>query len=277
MLIKPPELSLIRKGWLPNMRMLVSVDPGMVGIDMDLDRADLQVVVWEADDDDLRLALRSGIDMHLFNAAAIFNIRGIPTDEMVATHPNYEDHKKRYNAQRNKAKIGVHATNYGAYDKTVAEQLGITRHEASNFRERWFTAHPGIKKWHLRTARQLAENRTVTNKFGYRRVYFDRPDLLLTQALAWVPQSTVAIVIDHAMDNIVTHLSERVEILLQVHDSLYMQTAANTLDEILPLIERASLIEIPYDTPLTIPVGFEVTKTNWGECKKYKSQQTPTS
>jgi DNA polymerase I len=257
------------------MRMLVDVDSGMTGIDMDLDRADLQVVVWEADDDDLRLALNSGVDMHLFNAVSIFNIKSVPVDEMVATHPNYEEHKIRYTPERNKAKIGVHGTNYGAHDKTLAEQLGITRHEAALFRAKWFGAHPGIKKYHIRTATQLAQTKTVTNKFGYRRVYFDRPDMILTQALAWVPQSTVAIIIDHAMNNIIAALSAKVEVLFQVHDSLYMQVPTPSLHSLIPHIEQQSLITIPYDTPLTIPVGFEVTTTNWGDCKKYKAPAKP--
>src|SRR6185369_14495873 len=117
MLIKPPELKLIKRGFLPNMRSLILPDIGYTGIDMDLDRADLQVVVWEADDEELRLALRTGVDMHLFNAASIFNLSMIPVDEMKENHPNYPDWKKRFTPQRNKAKIGVHATNYGAYDK----------------------------------------------------------------------------------------------------------------------------------------------------------------
>ena len=267
--IEAPKLKLIEKGKLPNMRYMVMPDKGKIGIDMDLDRADLQVVVWEADDDELRAALRDGVDMHLLNAATIFNLP-IPYDECKEGHPNQKEHKARYKAFRNKAKIGVHATNYGVGDRKLALSLGITVQEASQFRKRWFEAHPGIKRWHQRTIFQLAKDRTITNRFGYRIVYFDRPEVLLTRALAWLPQSTVAIVIDKAMDNIATHLAKEVDILLQVHDSLFMQCDEDKIHDIIPKIREQSLITIPYDQPLVIPVGFEVSNKTWGDVDKYE-------
>src|SRR6185437_5925094 len=52
----------------PNIRSMFIPDPGYIWFDGDLDRADLQVVAWEADDEMLKSALRMGADIHLMNA-----------------------------------------------------------------------------------------------------------------------------------------------------------------------------------------------------------------
>ena len=53
---------------LPNVRVLYIPDAGYDFFNADLDRADLQVVIWEADDDDLRQMVAEGIDIHAENA-----------------------------------------------------------------------------------------------------------------------------------------------------------------------------------------------------------------
>jgi hypothetical protein len=73
---------------LPNIRTLFIPDPGYTFFDGDLDRADLQVVVWEADDQELKAILREGVDVHAENAKTL----GCP---------------------RQMAKMWVHGTNYG--------------------------------------------------------------------------------------------------------------------------------------------------------------------
>lgn len=264
----PPRLKHIQYGHLPNLRRLMKPRRGYTFIDLDLDRADLYVVIWEADDEELRKAVMSGVDMHLYNAAVIFNL-SIPEDELVETHAQCSYWKDRYYKERQKAKMGVHATNYGVGDAKLAGALGLLRSEAAAFKNRWFSAHPGIKKWHVRTANQLAKNKTITNIYGYRIVYFDRPDRLLTEALAWVPQSTVAITIDRAMDNIATNLSKEVDIVGQVHDSLVLEVATDQLETIAPRIVKEATVTAPYPLPMTIPVGLKVSSATWGDCEPY--------
>lgn len=253
---------------LPNIRKIFIPDPGMTFFDMDLDRADLQVVVWECDDKDLKMALRMGLDMHLMNACSIFNIKGIPYEELTETHPNYKEHRERIGEdKRQKAKQGVHATNYGCKGRTLSQHLNSTVHEADKFISSWLAAHPGVGKWHLRTEQQLRTRRYVENKFGYRRFYFDRVEGLLPEALAWVPQSTVALTINRIWLNIHRNLSKDVKVLLQVHDSLAGQFPTNQSQLLLPLIKQNAQIVIPYDDPLIIPVGIKTSEKSWGDCK----------
>jgi DNA polymerase-1 len=231
---------------LPNLRKMFIPDPDFTIMEGDLARADAQVVTWESNDEELKEVFRSGFDIHIENAKVIYNLH----------QPSYE--------QRQKAKVGVHAVNYYVQARTLAAELGVTVHEAENFINRWFSAHPKIKKWHERIKIELSLTRSVTNKFGFRKYFFDKLDRLLPEALAWVPQSTVAIVTYHGMKNLARSVPE-VEILLQVHDSLVMQTETKNCPTIFPRIKKAMEIPIPYDDPLTIPVGIEASEISWGD------------
>jgi DNA polymerase I-like protein with 3'-5' exonuclease and polymerase domains len=93
----------------------------------------------------------------------------------------------------------------------------------------------------------------------------DRVEALLPEALAWIPQSTVAITINKGWLNLVHHLPQ-VKILLQVHDSLVFQYPISEHPYILPEIKKQLAIVIPYDDPLTIPVTIKTSTVSWGDC-----------
>ncbi len=254
---------------LPNIRKLFIPDPGYTFFDMDLDRADLQVVVWEADDADMKKALRLGLDMHCVNACDIFDIKGIPYEELEESHPNYRDHRAKIGEPaRAKAKMGVHATNYGVGSRKLAVSMGTTVHEADRFRSRWFSAHPGISKWHLRTETQAKTKGYIQNKFGarfYIQGEYDQPE-----ALAWLPQSTVAGVINRALvkiDSAKESGESSIQLLLQVHDSLAGIFLTTRHDEEIATLKRLSQVVIPYDEPLIIPVGIKTSTKSWGNCR----------
>lgn len=237
---------------LPNLRTLIVPDPGYTIIDMDLDRADVNIVAWESGD----LALKEKLleerrnpekNLHIANAISIFG---------TCTKDQY-----RF------AKVFAHGTNYGATPPTIARQLGITIKEAEKAQARWFAVHPGIQQWHHRIKEEVRTKKSVSNKFGYRIVFFDRPDSCFNEALAWVPASTVALVAHKAMVAVEDNVTD-VQVLLNGHDSLVFQTRTELLREKLPEIERHSLITIPYDDPLVIPVGFSISDKTWGDVKE---------
>lgn len=255
---EPEDLS------LPNVRKLYIPDDGYEFFDMDLDRADLQVVVWEADDNDLRKMLQMGVDLHIANGTMLEGI-DVPMDELIEGHPNYPEHKARFAKQRRLAKAWVHGTNYGGSPRTMAIAACCSVARAEKMQARWFALHPGILAWHKRVEEQLMKRRFVENRFGFRRYYFNDTSGMLPEALAWIPQSTVAVVIDKAWVNISENLPE-VEILLQVHDSLAGQYKIENRDFALRRLKEEARILIPYDTPLYIPVGINTSPHSWGDC-----------
>lgn len=235
---------------VPNVRKLFIPDPGKEFFDIDLNRADLMVVIWEADDEELRQAVAEGHDIHTLNAMALFGVR----KEGVTYH------------MRQLAKVFAHGTNYGGSARTMAINCGVLVAEADRMQKRWFEAHPGILKWHERTADLLARQRIARNAFGYSIRFFDRVESVFPQALAWVPQSTVAIVINRALINISNNVPE-CELLLQVHDSLAGQYPAHMRNQVLRRIHAESRIVVPYEKPLIIETGVKVSKKSWGDCE----------
>lgn len=248
----------------PNLRKMFIPDYGMEFFDMDLDRADLQVVVWEAEDEELKTLLRLGVDLHIVNGLQIFGKSVPPYDELIESHPNYSDHKGRAKKERQFAKNFIHGTNYGGGERTMAITVGISVAESGRYQKRWFQLHPGIKTWHARTLSYLESRRYVENKFGYRRYYFDRTEGLLPEALAWVPQSTVGITINRIWEK-VWEADPKIETLIQVHDSLAGQFPIITRDSHIRVLKNTKVV-IPYDDPLVIPTGLKTSTKSWGHC-----------
>lgn len=234
----------------PNVRKMFVPDMGHTMFEIDLKQSDAQVVAWEAGDEVLKQMFRDGVDVHHENAKDIYALPHAPSRH-----------------QRQMAKHGIHAVHFGATAYTLAKKLDMTMHQATSFRSRWFRLHPAIKKWHERVEAELMASRTITNAFGYRRIFFERIDKILPKALAWVPQSTTGNVIDKGLNNIDEFLPEAI-MLLQVHDSLLGQFLNEHYYYIRSRIHQYTLIEVPYDDPLTIGVDISCSRKSWGDCTK---------
>lgn len=225
----------------PQVRKMFIPDPGFTLVNSDLKSAEFYVVVWEAGDALFKQMLREGVSVHKENA-------------------------KLLEISRDKAKGFIYATNYLATPRTCAAQFGMTVHEAERYQDRYFSEHPSIKAWHRRVIRKLSETATVENIFNYRITYYDRLEGLYAEAIDWVPQSTIAIIIDKAILNIEKNLPS-VQMLFQNHDSIVAQIPTERKDELIPLIEQNMLIPVPYNDPLVIPVEIKTSEKSWGEVR----------
>jgi DNA polymerase-1 len=244
---------------LPNIRKIFIPDSGYDIYDCDLAGADAQVVAWEAEDADLKAAFRAGLDVHSKNASDMW---GGAFDQLQGSA-----RKKK----RQSCKHAVHGTNYGGTARTIAAHPSInwTVHEADQFQKRWFQIHPAIRRWHTRVQADLDRAKTVANPFGYRRVFFDRPDAVFPEALAWVPQSTVALVSFYGALQL-EKASPWIEMLLQNHDSIVFQAPHRYRGSIAE-IKRGLEIVVPYSDPLTIPWGVARSEVSWGDCEKVEA------
>jgi DNA polymerase I len=248
----------------PNIRSMFIPDPGYLWFDGDLDRADLQVVAWEANDELLKTALRIGSDLHLVNAFVLAGREPPALDELVESHPKYHQWRAPIEHQRQFAKVFVHGTNYGGGARTMAVHTGRTISEIERAQRIWFYAHPGIKRWHDRVRDQITRHRFVENRLGYRWYIFDRIDSVFGEAIAWVPQSTVSIVINKIWMRIYEELPE-VQILLQVHDSLCGQFPISRRGDLVNRIASLARIPVPYPDELIIPFSIKTSERSWGD------------
>lgn len=240
----------------PNIRTLFIPDTGYIIVDGDLAGADAAVVAWESGEEELKDAIRRGIKLHSVTAKELYG-----TDQQ----PHYDMCKRR-----------IHATNYGGGVDTLHETLlGLygpdhtSMSREREFQQWWFAKYPGIKRWHLRTEESLRETNGVRNAFGNRIIYVDRISECFNRALAWVPQSTVALLCTRGMQ-VLNEEFPFVELLLQVHDSITFQIPKRYRGELRAIRDRLNSIEVPYDDPLCIPWTLKVSNKSWGECEAIK-------
>lgn len=241
---------------LPNLRKMFIPDPDHIIIDVDLKGADAQVLAADANELELLRIFREGVDIHTKNAQFIYDTSDI----------NYD--------QRQRAKKAVHGTNYGETARGLAISIGITIKKAEAFQDFWFSQFPGIHAWQRRIWDDLKAGRPIRNAWKHQikflgRRYPDtekRPDDY-TNALAWIPQSTVGITTDMGILNVEETLPQ-VQPLLQVHDSAVFQVHKSLTPDIYPAIISAMQVPIPYDPPLTIPVNLSASEKSWGDVEK---------
>lgn len=233
----------------PDVRSLFLPDEDYILAEFDLSKADLHVVVWEADEPELKDMLRKGVNIY---KEAGTKVTGMPYGQ---------------------AKRFIHGTDYGGSARTMAVNCGITVHQSEIAQRRWFGAYPGIKEWHRRVDESLKATHSVINKFGFPRFFFDRIGSIFPEALAWVPQSTVAIVINKAFLRLwqMYRFSYKFQILMQVHDSLLTQIHRFYFDPVLAdMHDVFRSIVVPYTDPLIIPFDGKISTKSWGELEKLK-------
>lgn len=236
---------------LPNVRNLFIPDQGYTFFDIDLSSADLRIVVWEADEGEMKAMLREGLDPYTEIAKEFYHDPTITKKD----------------PRRQTFKSFAHGTNYLGTAEGLATRLGLSVHQAQQTQKWYFGRFPKIKKWQDDLKDQVLKRRMVQNVFGYRCYFFDRIEgTVFNQAAAWIPQSTVACLINRAYLKIHRELPE-VSVLLQVHDSLAGQFPSHLGDWAVKQIVSKAEIELPYSgDPLIIPVGVKTSQRSWGDC-----------
>jgi DNA polymerase I-like protein with 3'-5' exonuclease and polymerase domains/uracil-DNA glycosylase len=237
---------------LPNVRDLFIPDQGRTFFDIDLSSADLRIVVWESDCKEMKALLKAGLDPYTEIAKEFYHDPSI----------------SKKDPRRQIFKSFAHGTNYLGTAKGLAERLGLSVAEAEKTQKWYFGRFPEIKRWQDRVKDQVLKRGYVENVFGYKIFFFDRIEgTIYNQAVACIPQSTVACLINRAYVKIHQTMPE-VDILLQVHDSLAGQFPTQKEDYYAKAIVDAAEIELPYaGDPLIIPVGLKMSRKSWGGCE----------
>jgi DNA polymerase I-like protein with 3'-5' exonuclease and polymerase domains len=244
---------------LPNIRKLFVPDKGYMMFEADLSGADAQVVAWEADDEELKRWLREGVDMHVRHCAEIGGETQIHS---------LDPKSHAYYKLRQSYKHATHAIHYVGSARAMSSHpsIGWSISKSEQYKNRYLLRRPGIREWHKRTEIELQKKRTTTNRFEYRIIYFDRIEGLLPQAIAWIPQSTVALVCFKGAIQL-ERKCPWVEILLQVHDSLVFQVPFHKAERYSEILDGLS-VPVPYSDPLVIPWGLSRSEKSWGDCEK---------
>ena len=231
-------------------RKMFIPDPGKLFIGADLEQAEARVVAWLAADQTQIQLFDSGMNIHKANAAILFN-----KSEMDVTKDEYA-----------LAKRIIHASNYLVGANRFAMIIGKPISEAKDLIEQYFRTYPMIRIWHLMVEHQLKQSRTLETPMGRRRYFFGRwGQDLLRQAVAFIPQSTVADVLNYSLARLATLLPNGADILLQIHDAVVVQCPEYQVPQVSKIIKAC--MEFPmtiHGRTLTIPVSIKVGE-NWNE------------
>mgnify|MGYP001604943553 FL=1 len=277
-------------------RSVFIADKGMEFGYADLERAESLVVAHISGDDELLRVHSHGIDAHLSVASIIFER---DYDDLRAA---YKSGDKVAEDQRYLGKKVGHSGNYMRGWKrlqTLVNQdaqktgIAISAAEAKRYTDLYRSSRPGLVRWWNDTAATLRRTRTLFNLLGRRRVFYDRLDSILPNAIAFVPQSTVGDSLNVGVLNVQglpqngrsilsasgyyqPELSRQLrelgfEMLLQVHDAIGFQYPERNRDTVLPIVRRA--LAVPLTNPrnretFTIPVEILIGP-NWGDTKPY--------
>lgn len=234
----------------PELRDLFIPDPDHTFFDIDLDSADLRIVVWESDCKEMKQMFAEGLKPYVEVAKEYYR------------DPTIDKHHASYKL----FKALCHGTNYLGTPSGLASRIGLVAQEIDRIQKWYYGKFPEIKSWQDNTIHNVNTRRYVQNVFGYRMHFFDRIEgTIYNQAVAWVPQSTVACLINRGY--MALHKQERdIKVLLQVHDSLAGQFPTDQRADALVRIQRACAVPLPYPEPLIIPVGIKSSEISWGQC-----------
>jgi DNA polymerase-1 len=236
--------------------------PGHKLLSADYSQIELRVLAHVAEIPQLRQAFADGVDIHAMTASEMF---GVPVEGMPSE-------------VRRRAKAINFGIIYGISAFGLANQLSIERSEAGDYIKKYFERFPGIKDYMESTKAFAREHGYVETIFGRRAHYPEikssNPSMRAFNERAAINapiQGSAADIIRRAMIQIepalaAAGLSERVRMLLQVHDELIFEVEDEAVDAAMPVIvdimENAAMPAVSMRVPLKVDAR---AAQNWDE------------
>ena len=229
-------------------------------ISADYSQIELRVLAHMADIEALKKAFADGLDIHAMTASEMF---GVPIKDMDP-------------ATRRRAKAINFGIIYGISAFGLANQLGISRSEASDYIKTYFERFPGIRDYMDWAKKEAHDKGYVATLFG-RRIHF--PDIgtknpshraFQERAAINAPiQGSAADIIRRAMIRMEPALAKAktgARMLLQVHDELIIEAAeksvAKTIKTARAVMEGACAPALELSVPLKVDAQ---AADNWEE------------
>lgn len=224
----------------------------------DYSQVELRILAHIADIPELRQAFLEGLDIHAATASEMF---GVPLGEVGGE-------------LRRRAKTINFGIIYGISAFGLADRLGISRQEASEFIGRYFERFPGIRDY-------MESTKAFCREHGFVRTLFGRvchyPGIasrnvsermgVERQAVNAPIQGTAADIIRRAMIRMQTELDAaglKSRMLLQVHDELVFEVPDAEVETAAPLISGVMASAAAPLVDLAVPLVVEAkTAANW--------------
>ena len=238
----------IRKAFVP--------EPGCLFFSADYSQIELRVMAHLSNDPQMIAVFREGKDLHAATAATIYKK---PIEEVTRD-------------ERTKSKRANFGIIYGITVFGLAERLDISRDEAKQLIDGYFTTFPDVHDY-MEQAKQTARQRGyVTTLFGRRRYLPDINSANATvrgfaerNAINAPIQGTAADIIKVAMIRIHQRFKAegiRSKMILQVHDELNFSVYPEEREQVETIVLEEMQRAFPLNVPLVADSGFG---ENWLE------------
>jgi len=148
----------------------------------------------------------------------------------------------------------------------MAKHTKVEQGLIKDFQTRYFKQFPCIEQRFKFVRNALAEDGYLVSLFGRRRGFFGRAfeDATLREAIAYDPQSSTADEIDTGLIRLFR--SNKVQLLVQVHDSILFQFPEEQEDEIVPWAIDLLKVHLTLEKGRDFYVPTEAkTGWNWGD------------
>lgn len=229
----------------------------------DYSQIELRVLAHFSKDKNLVEAFNKGADIHKWTASIIFNKK---IDEITSK-------------ERNIAKTINFGVIYGLSPFGLSQQLKISRGEASNFINKYFSEFNNLKKYEEELVNFVRENGYTYTLFGRRRYI---PELKSNNkidqqtgariALNTQIQGTAAEIMKLAMIKVYNYIENNYKnkayLLLQIHDEIILEISDSIIDQVTKnikeIMENISSLLPNFNVPLKVNVS---AGKRWNELK----------
>ncbi len=227
-------------------------------ISADYSQIELRVLAHVADIAALRKAFDDGLDIHAMTASEMFNVPIEGMDPMI----------------RRRAKAINFGIIYGISAFGLANQLSISRGEASDYIKTYFERFPGIKDYMEETKKAAHAQGFVETVFG-RKAHFTDINTKNPQRRAFYERAAINAPIQGSAADIIRRAMIRMpaalqkakldgRMLLQVHDELIFEVPKNqvkkTIETARAVMERAPEPTLKLAVPLKVDAN---AADNW--------------
>ncbi|SNV62972.1 DNA polymerase I [Veillonella rodentium] len=227
-------------------------------VSADYSQIELRILAHLSGDKALIQAFKDGKDIHRFTAAEVL---GKAQEDVTGE-------------ERSHAKAVNFGIIYGISDFGLSRDLGITRAEAKNYIDLYFSRYPKVKEYMDRMVQEAHETGKVRTMFGRQRELpdinsrnFNRRSFAERTAMNTPIQGTAADIIKIAMNQVEQKLEEGKfvsRLLLQVHDELVLEAVNSELDAVKELLRSIMENVVELEVPLIVDVH---SAENWALVK----------
>lgn len=247
--IRSEEGRLIRRAFIaPEEHVLLTADYSQI---------ELRIMAHLSQDANLLKAFANGWDIHTATASEIFavDLNDVSTE------------------QRRRAKAVNFGLIYGMSAFGLAKQLGVERHDAQHYIDRYFQRYPGVLDYMDRTRVQAHQQGYVETLFG-RRLYLPeinaknmmRQKAAERTAINAPMQGTAADIIKKSMLTVAAWQNSQARpearVVMQVHDELVFEVRNDAIESATATIRQLMENTVKLSVPLLVSIGIG---QNWDE------------